>query len=251
MESVLMLESVVIGYKRQIYPEINAELSKGEVVALIGPNGIGKSTLLKSISGIQKFRRGSITVMGKKLYEYKPGSLAQEVSYVPSQSQRAKNLSLFDMVSTGCYRRSDWLGRISSKERQFVVNTLKKVGLSELAGRDSSELSDGEYQRAAIARSLVQNSSIILLDEPTAFLDIENKITVTRLLKEIAGTEGKSIIFSTHDLQQAVKICNQIWIMGYDGFMYGTPDELITQGAFEKIFKSSSLIFDKRLFTFV
>ncbi len=250
MDHLLKLESLVIGYKKQIYPEINATVNNGEVIALIGPNGIGKSTLLKSICGIQKFRKGSVLVMNKKLSDYHGGELASVTAYLPSQSPRTKHLSLFDMVASGCYRRSDWLGRISHREKQLIHSTLSKVGLSELSQRDSSQLSDGEFQRAAIARSLVQESSLILMDEPTAFLDIENKIIVSRLLKEIAA-EGKSIIFSTHDLQHASKISSKFWIMGYQGFIEGKPEELKEKRAFEKIFKDSSIIFDDRLFTFV
>lgn len=250
MECLLELESLVIGYKRQIYPEISAKVFKGEVVALIGPNGIGKSTLLRTISAILQPRRGSISLMGKSLPLYREGEISGYVSYVPSQSPRTKNLSLFDFVSAGCYRRSDWLGRVSSGDRKLILSTLGKVGLSELYHRDSSELSDGEFQRAAIARSLVQESSLILMDEPTAFLDIENKIIISKLLKEIASG-GKSIIFSTHDLQYASQICSRIWVMGYNGFTEGTPCELKERGAFEKIFKDSSIIFDNKLFTFI
>ncbi|MCK9305749.1 MAG: ABC transporter ATP-binding protein [Bacteroidales bacterium] len=250
MEYLLELESLVIGYKKQIYPEISSKVRKGEVVALIGPNGIGKSTLLRTICAILKPRKGAVVVMGKNTSDYREGELALNVSYVPSQSPRTKALSLFDMVSAGCYNRSDWLGRVSSRERKQIISTLGKVGLSELAHRDSSELSDGEFQRAAIARSLVQDSPLILMDEPTAFLDIENKIIISRLLREIADG-GKSIIFSTHDLLYASRICTRIWIMGYQGFIEGTPEELKEKGAFENIFKDSSVTAEDKLFSFI
>lgn len=251
MDSVLILQNLCLGYKEVIYRGINATANRNEIIALVGPNGVGKSTLLKSIAGIQRYHSGTIEVMGKEIRNYSPDKLAEQLSFVPSQSPRAKNFSLFDMIATSCYNRTNWLGQISEQDYDLVYSTLRRVGLNGYADRDSSQLSDGEFQRAAIARSLVQDSTIILLDEPTAFLDIANKITITRLLKEIAEQENKTIIFSTHDLQYAIKICDRIWIMGQDRFFCGEPEELIKKGAFGHMFKDSSLKFDSELFTFV
>lgn len=250
MDSVLILENLCLGYNKVIYREINASANKNEIIALVGPNGIGKSTLLKSIAGIQKYRSGTIRVLSRELRSYPPSRLAGQLSFVPSQSPRAKNFSLFDMVATSCYNRTNWLGKISERDYEFIYSTLKRVSLEGFAERDSSQLSDGEFQRAAIARSLIQDSKIILLDEPTAFLDIANKITITRLLKEIAEQENKTIVFSTHDLQHALKICDKIWIMGHNQFFCGEPQSLIEKGAFEQMFKDSSLKFDPKLFTY-
>ncbi|MDO9680502.1 MAG: ABC transporter ATP-binding protein [Bacteroidales bacterium] len=251
INSVLELENVSLGYDRVIYSAINASAKSGEMIAVVGANGMGKSTLLRSLSGILKYHGGVIKIDGENVSSYTPGQLSIKISYVPSQSPRTKNLSLFDMVSAGCYNRSNWLGIIDNQEREFVSSTIIKVGLTDFISRDSSMLSDGEFQRAAIARSLVQNSKIMLLDEPTAFLDIANRITTVKLLKEIASKEGKTIIFSTHDLLQAIKLCDKIWVMGHDSFIEGTPDELIEKRAFDKMFKDSSLKFDSELFTFL
>jgi len=250
-EIVLKLNNVSLGYNKTIYSNINASASKGEIIAVIGANGTGKSTLLKSISGVLPYRNGEITVFGQNTKKQKPNQLAQRVSFVPTQSPRAKNFSLFDMLATGCYNRSNWIGNISNEDQILIGNTLQKVGLSSFEDRDISTLSDGEFQRAAIARSLVQNSQIILLDEPTAFLDIANKIIVIKLLQDIAHNQNKTIIFSTHDLLQAIKTCDKIWILGHSNFMEGTPNSLIEKGAFDKIFKDSSLKFDSTLLTFV
>lgn len=250
-EAILQLNNVSLGYNKTIYSNINAHASKGEMVAIIGANGTGKSTLLKSISGVQPYKKGQISILGKEIKQYKPSQLALNVSFVPSQSPRAKNFSLSDMLATGCYNRSNWLGTISNEDEILIKETLEKVGLANFQNRDVSTLSDGEFQRAAIARSLVQDSQIILLDEPTAFLDIANKIIVANLLKAIAQKGNKTIIFSTHDLLQAIKICDKIWILGYSEFLEGSPSSLIEKGAFDKIFKDSSLRFDSTLLTFV
>lgn len=250
-EVILKLKNVSLGYNKIIYSNINASASKGEMIAVIGANGTGKSTLLRSISGVLPYIKGEITVFGKEIKELKPEQLALKVSFVPSQSPKAKKFSLFDMLATGCYSRSNWLGTVSAQDQIFISNTLEKVGLGNFENRDISTLSDGEFQRAAIARSLVQDSQIILLDEPTAFLDIANKIVVTKLLKKITRDQNKTIIFSTHDLTQAIKVCDQIWILGYNGFIEGCPSSLIEKGAFDTIFKDSSLRFNPILLTFV
>lgn len=247
---LLQLTNLSLGYDKVIFKGINATARKGEMIAVIGANGTGKSTLLKSISGIVPYYSGEVEISGKPLKSYSPGKRAELISFVPSQSPRVKNLSLFHMLAASCYQRSDWLGRVGEKEQILINETLKKVGLEGFGNRDSSQLSDGEFQRASIARSLVQDTQLILLDEPTAFLDIANKITITKLLCGIAENENKTVIFSTHDLIQAIQLSDKIWIMGYDSFFEGEADYLIQKGVFDKIFKDSSLRFDPTLFTF-
>jgi iron complex transport system ATP-binding protein len=248
---ILRLEKLSLGYNKTIYSNINAVAVVSEMIGVVGANGTGKSTLLRSVSGILPYRSGKIELLGKRIEKYKGSKLASFVSFVPSQSPRARNFSLEDMLATSCYGRTNWIGNISREDQQIIQESVAKVGLDGYQKRDISTLSDGEFQRAAIARSLVQDSRIILLDEPTAFLDIANKIVIAKLLRNICNNEQKTIIFSTHDLQQAIKMCDRIWIMGYDRFFEGPPKELIEKGAFEHMFKDSSLKFDKSLFTFV
>ncbi len=248
---ILSLDKLQLGYDKVIYSGINATASKGEMIAVVGANGVGKSTLLRSIAGILKYHGGSVAINNRPVEKYSTSQLSALISYVPSQSPRTRNLSLFDMVAAGSYNRSNWLGTIDSIETSRINEALNKVQLQHYINRDSSMLSDGEFQRAAIARSLVQNSSIMLLDEPTAFLDIVNRITVVKLLKEIALNEEKTIIFSTHDLLQAIKLCDKIWVMGHSSFFEESPKVLIERGVFDQMFKDSSLRFDPSIFTFV
>ena len=250
-QAKLILNSLSLGYDKDIYSRISASANYGEMVALVGPNGIGKSTLLKSIAAIQSFRSGEILIDAKNISAISQKVLSTLISFVPSQSPKALNLSVFDMVSSGCFNRSNWLGEANEEDKALVMETLDRVGLDGFAFRDSGRLSDGEFQRAAIARSLVQKSGIMLLDEPTAFLDIENKLVVTRLLAKLAKEEKRCIIFSTHDLQLAIKLCDRIWLMGRDHFTEGSPLDLIENGAFDSMFKDSGLKFDKTLYTFI
>lgn len=241
---VIILKELSLGYNKILYSGINAKAYNNELIAIVGPNGIGKSTLLKSMAALTSVMDGSIHIMNRNIKTYSARSISSQISFVPSQSPRANNLSLFDMVATGSYNRTNWLGTISTSEKDKIIGIINKLGLTDLTDSDSSTLSDGEYQRAAIARSLVQDSKIILLDEPTAFLDIENKAVITKLLSTISHKEGKTIIFSTHDLPLAINMCDKIWIMGFNGFFEDTPKMLIKKGAFDKMFKDSSLQFD-------
>ena len=246
------MEDVAIGYgKLTVFEGISASAQSGEMVALVGANGMGKSTLLKSIAALIKHTSGNITIGSKPIGLYKSKELADVVAFVPSHSPRTARLTLFDMVSVSFYNSTNWLGSISQEQKRVISETLEKVGLAGFEQRDSSSLSDGEFHRASIARALVQNSKIILMDEPTAFLDISNKVTIIKLLKEIALNDRKTILFSTHDLQQAIKMCDKIWVMGHNGFIEGAPEALIEQRAFETMFKDSSLKFDKTLYTLV
>jgi len=249
---LLYLQDVTIGYNnRSVFEDINASAYKGEMIALVGANGMGKSTLLKSIAALIKHRSGNIFIDSKQIGLFKTRELANLVAFVPSHSHRANRLSLIDMVSVSLYNSTNWIGSLSTEQKIVISETLKKVGLDGFEQRDSSSLSDGEFHRASIARALIQNSKVILMDEPTAFLDISNKVTIIKLLKKIALDENKTILFSTHDLQQAIKMCDKIWIMGHSGFMEGTPEALIEKRAFETMFKDSSLKFDKNLYTLI
>ena len=218
-----------------IYSNINAIACRGEVISLIGANGIGKSTLLRSIASLNKNFSGEI-IMNR--------STLTDISYVPSQMGKATNLSVFDMLSLSCYHRSNWLGIISLEDKERIFNALELVGLKGYENRDSSKLSDGEYQRATIAGSLVRDSQLIILDEPTSFLDIANKYLITDLIRKIATESQKTVIFSTHDLQQAVRISDRIWIMGYDSFYDETPQSHAQRGNFDKVFDLDGLRFD-------
>lgn len=246
MGALLELHNLELGYdKKRIFKGINATGSSGEFIALIGPNGTGKSTLLRTICHNSHLISGDIIINGKITSQIREKELAELITFVPSLIPRARNLSIYDMLSLNCYFRSNWLGKVGKKDRELIMDSLKLVGLEGFENRDSFSLSDGEYQRATIAGALVKDTPVIILDEPTAFLDASNKYLITNLLKEIANKNNKLIIFSTHDLQLAINNCDKIWLMGNDDFYDKAPTELISIGAFDKIFKLQDYRFDE------
>jgi iron complex transport system ATP-binding protein len=266
MAELLKIENLTLGFgEKVIFRDINVSEENGRFVALAGSNGRGKSTLLKTLAGLgsiynkklinnpdslQHSKEGSILYKGKKIEQYTKKEFSSLVSFVFPNGRRTNNLSVKDMLSIYCYYRTNWIGAPGEDEEKKISKALEQVGLSGFENRNSASLSDGEYQRVTIAGALVQDSEIILLDEPTAFLDIANKFMITHLLKEIAHANGKLIIFSTHDLQLALDMCNRLWLMTESGFYSGEPEPLMNNGTMDKMFNVPGLIFDKNIKSF-
>jgi iron complex transport system ATP-binding protein len=262
MTELLKIENLTLGYgEKVIFRDINASEEGGRMVALIGSNGRGKSTLLKTLAGLeniyctpgslQQKRESHILYSGKTIGHYTKKDFSSLVSFVFPNGRRTNNLSVKDMLSIYCYYRTNWIGTPGQSEEIKITRALEQVGLSGFENRNSTSLSDGEYQRVTIAGALVQDSKIILLDEPTAFLDVANKFLITRLLKDISHSGDKLIIFSTHDLQLAMNVCDVLWVMTEDGFYSGKPQEIADNGIMDKMFKIQGVKFDKSLKTFI
>ena len=259
---LLEINSLSLGYgTREIFRGIDAREDAGVLIALLGPNGKGKSTLLRTIAGLEKVWKkdkagktnGDIFIEGKPIEDYSGRQASSMVSFVGTLTDRARFLSVKDMVGINSYFRTNWTGSLNRSEEERISKALEMVGLEGFEERECSSLSDGEFQRVAIAGALVQDSSIILLDEPTAFLDVANKFLVTRLLKDIAhNTENrKLIIFSTHDLQLALQSCDRLWIMTSEGFFCGSAGQMIKEGVLDKMFDVEGMAFDPQRMMFV
>ena len=206
---MIRLENISLSYgSRTILRDVSLHLAKGELCALVGRNGAGKSTLLRALTS-----NDATHIDGVPMRDISPEKLAQSISIVTTERIRIENMLVEELVAMGRAPYTNWVGHLQEVDRQVVGEAIELVGLSEFAKRDISTLSDGELQRAMIARAIAQQTSIILLDEPTAFLDIPTRFEVCRLLADLAHKEGKTILFSTHDLDSALPVCDSFAII--------------------------------------
>jgi len=248
IEKILKLESLLIGYgsgkdANILLPLLASSASNGELIALIGQNGIGKSTLLRTITGLQKPVSGKVLLKGKDLSEFNRYDLAAIIGYISTEPVRVSNMRVSDLVSLGRYPHTNWTGKLEKEDHAMVNEAIEKVGLQNLTERYINELSDGERQRAMIARILAQDAEILVMDEPTAFLDIRSKYEIVHLLHDLSRTRGKTIIFSTHDLLTAISESDKVWLALKDSFTEGAPEDLILNGSFDRLFDSSVVRF--------
>ncbi|MFI3333310.1 MAG: ABC transporter ATP-binding protein [Rikenellaceae bacterium] len=208
---MVTLNKIEIGYShRTLLKDADAEFRAGELVALLGRNGSGKSTLLRSIAGLESPLAGEVVIGGDNIFTMTPLQRASTVSFVTTERRRVVNLLAEDLVALGRAPYTSWLGRMQEHDREIVAESLALVGMSHMARRSVERLSDGELQRIMIARALAQQTPVILLDEPTAFLDMPSRYELVELLTSLTHGEGKSIIFSTHELDIAQDYCDSI-----------------------------------------
>ncbi len=247
---ILNTVDLEIGYpgkqQQPVYRNINISAGRGEIIAALGPNGIGKSTLLRTLVHLQKPVGGTILFKETNLEHYKRKELARAIGFVSTEIIHVSNLTLFDLVGLGRFPHTNWLGRLAEDDIQSVRKALHQVGLEGIMDRNINEVSDGERQRAMIARTLAQDTEIIVLDEPTAFLDLPNRYGIVHLLTELSRMQGKTIIFSTHDLNIAIQEADKVWLMLPDGMITGSPEDLVLNHSFRSIFQDTRLQFDEQ-----
>jgi iron complex transport system ATP-binding protein len=238
----LTAEKLSIGYVERngsdvLSRDINFELHPGELVCLIGPNGAGKSTLIRTIAGLQPALGGSITLMEKNIASYNPHTIAQMVSLVLTNPVSVTNMTSFDLVSLGRHPFTNWLGQLTKKDHQVIMKALKDVGAEHFTNREITHLSDGERQKVMIARALAQQPKVMILDEPTAFLDFPNRVEILAMLRRLANNNNQAVLLSTHDLNLAIGVADKMMIMDENGNLFiGAPEDLIINGSFEKAF---------------
>lgn len=224
---------------------LNLTANKGETIALIGINGAGKSTLLRSIAGEQQILGGSIFIENKELNKYNSIELAKKLAIVSSEIINTRFFKVKDLVGLGRFPYQSFSQKPTDKDVEIVTSALSLTGALNLAEKNINEISDGERQKVMIARALAQDTDIILLDEPTAFLDIENKYSVYKILSETAKKKGKTIIFSTHDLNIAIKHADKVWLIKDKNVFEGSPEDLILKDVFNHLFNSKEVEFNK------
>lgn len=249
-EKILSIENSTIGYftrkKKNILIEIEKlTVNRGQIIALIGINGSGKSSMLKSMAGINKFLNGEVLINGKKPESYNKRNLAQTLSFVSTKPIVFSHIDVFDFTLLGRYPHKNIFNTNNTHDELLVRQALNNVGMSNMAYSKLDSLSDGERQRVMIASALAQDTDIILLDEPASFLDIENKYLIYGILKKLAAEHNKTIIFSTHDLAIAIKFSDKLWLINEKKIIEGAPEDLICNNVFNNIFKNKDLNFDK------
>lgn len=239
------LHNLKLGYgERVLFENANIGFGWGEFTALIGRNGTGKSTLLRTIAALAKPLAGEVIVNGVPISEMTTREVASKISFVSTGEVRVTNLKVADVVGLGRAPYTNWVGKLTKEDKAKVEESLALVGMSEFMHKTLDTLSDGERQRVMIARALAQDTPIILLDEPTAFLDLPNRYEICILLRKLAHNQGKSIIFSTHDLSVALELCDTIAMIEGGKFYYGTAEDLVENSYIEKLFKGTQLYFD-------
>lgn len=256
-QAILTTHDLAIGYAgrrgvmRCVAEGLNLILRPGQLVCLLGPNGAGKSTLLRSLAGMQAPLHGTIRLNGADPYHLSPRELAQRLGVVLTERAEVAALSVRALVALGRYPHTDWSGRLTEADQAVIDRALSAVGISDFAHRSVHQLSDGERQKVMIARALAQEPQLLLLDEPTAFLDLPRRVELMGLLRRLARGTERAVLLSTHDLDLALHSADQIWLFSANGVMHiGTPEELVLNGAFQAAFPSDEVHFDAYSGTF-
>lgn len=234
--------------KRVVGSGMDLLLPRGKLTALLGSNGSGKSTLIRTLAGLQPPLEGSVSLGARDIRDWKTGDLAREIAVVLQEPVRNTNLNVFELVSLGRTPYTDWLGNLDAKDRDKTFESLEKTGISHLADRKTAQLSDGEWQKAMFAKALAQDTPIILLDEPTAHLDLLSRIELIQMLHRAAAAGSKSILFSTHDLELALRMADHLWLLNGKGAMHaGAPEDLVLRGYIAETYsKAGDVGFDTR-----
>ncbi|MFO8021969.1 MAG: ABC transporter ATP-binding protein [Perlabentimonas sp.] len=244
--STVSIDNLGIGYNPNNYllPKFSVEAHEGELIALVGRNGIGKSTLLRTIMGLHAPFEGRVNIIGKSASSLLRKERSRLLSFVPADTVKIPNLFIRDFVALSRFPYTGWSRTLAAADWDMVDKSLLQVGINHLSYRDITTVSDGERQRAMIAFALAQDAKIILLDEPTAYLDLPNKFEVVRLLSQLAHSRNKTIIYSTHDLQGAISEADNIWMMLDTGFVAGAPEDIALSNGFNRFLANTNMMFD-------
>ena len=234
---MIRLENLTLGYAdRTLLKQASTSFEVGRLTALIGRNGSGKSTLLRALAGLNTEYEGQIMLGEEEIRELDAHTLSTRLALVTTERVRIANLRCRDVVALGRAPYTNWIGRMQEEDRQLVEHALEVVGMSAFSDRTMDRMSDGECQRVMIARALAQQTPIILLDEPTSFLDLPNRYELCRLLSQLAHEEQKCILFSTHELDIARTMCDSIALVDNPHLHHLPTEELVQSGLIERTF---------------
>lgn len=247
---ILKVEDLSIGYHSKNKPKLiaqslNFSLQRGELIGLVGANGIGKSTLIRTLTKMQTEISGNIFINDTNLSELNLKQLSTELSIVLTEPLQNKNLTVYDLVALGRFPYTNWIGVLRENDHKEIQKALSLVGILDLKTQRCSELSDGQLQKVMIARALAQDTSIIVLDEPTTHLDMYHKAFVLKLLKNLSNETGKTILFSSHEIDLAIQLCDNMIVMTDNGVHCSDPCQLIENGIFDNLFPKDLIGFDE------
>jgi len=252
---VLKTQDLAIGYKTKkseivVASNINIELNKGELIGLIGANGIGKSTLLRTLTKVQPMLQGDVNINDIPLDKHNNLDLAKALSLVLTEQVASKNLSVFELVALGRQPYTNWVGSLSNNDMDTVNKAITQSSIEALKHKKCFELSDGQLQKVMIARALAQDTDLIILDEPTTHLDMYHKAYVLKLLQKLTRDTKKTILFSSHEIDLAIQLCDKLIVMTEDNVSIDTPENHIKQGNFNALFPEDLIIFDSETKSF-
>ena len=245
MKAVLHTEVLAVGYPRkEVLRDLSFNLNEGELVALIGVNGSGKSTLLRTLAGLHQPLSGSIEVAGRDLRQMSSAERARHISVVLTGRPAIGLLDVHTLIALGRQPWTGRMGRLTAVDHEKVDRAMESTGTKAFASRSIDALSDGELQKVLIARALAQDTPLMLLDEPTAFLDLVNRVQLMRLLKEIVHSLRKTVLLSTHDLQTAMLLSDRLLVVDQGRLWSGTPKAAVEEEVLVKAFSQDGLRFD-------
>jgi iron complex transport system ATP-binding protein len=249
---VLHTENLSIGYKSKsenntIIENCDIALESGKLIALVGANGIGKSTLLKTITGIIPPIKGSVFLHNKLVVDFTPKDLAQKLSIVLTESLPPSNLSVYEIVALGRQPYTNWLGKLSDEDKTKIEEAIFLTGIQDWQHKKHYEISDGQLQKTLIARALAQDTALIILDEPTTHLDLVHKVSLIKLLQKLTHETGKTILYSTHDIDLAIQLCDEMIVLTKNKLVQDQPCNLISKDVFNNLFHNESIVFDKTI----
>lgn len=242
---MIRLDNIRLSYgDRTLIHSATGRIRSGELTALVGRNGSGKSTLLRTLASLQPIVEGRILLGERNITTLSPADMARTIAFVTTEKVRISNLCCRDVVALGRAPYTNWIGRLQEQDEQQVMHALAAVGMSDYATKSMDRMSDGECQRIMIARALAQATPIILLDEPTAFLDMPNRYELCSLLRRLAHEEHKCILFSTHELDIALELCDSVALISPPSLHILPTEQMIRSGEIEKLFSSDIISFD-------
>ena len=249
-EKTIQLQDLQIGYRlkrgnKTVGKPLTTTINSGELTCLLGANGAGKSTLLRTLSAFQPRLGGEIRILNRNIDDYSDKRISRTLGVVLTEKFEIRNMTARELIGMGRSPYTDFWGRLHKKDKLIVEQAVQLVQIDDLADRMVHTLSDGERQKVMIAKALAQETPVIFLDEPTAFLDYPSKVEIMQLLHQLSRSENKTIFLSTHDLELALQIADKIWLMDKNkGILTGTPEDLALNGALSQFIAREGIAFD-------